>query len=69
VRLNLVPVAYKGQKMLVKIGNVLDTKCFCVVTRTNLNITEQEIVDVKRNFRLHPHYTIDQRSFDVKKLI
>jgi len=45
------------------------TKYHFIVTGTTLNITEQEIVDVKRNFRLHPHYTIDQRSFDVKKLI
>jgi len=26
----------------------------CVVTGTRLNITEQEIMDVNRNFRLHP---------------
>jgi len=30
------------------------TKYPCVVTGTRLNITEQEIVDVKRNFHLHP---------------
>jgi len=28
------------------------TKYSCVVTGTKLNITEQEIVDEKRNFRL-----------------
>jgi len=33
---------------------LLHTKYHCVVTGTRLNINEQEIVDVKRNFRLHP---------------
>jgi len=31
------------------------TKYLCVVTGTRLIITEQDIVDEKRNFRLYPY--------------
>jgi len=41
------------------------TKCPWVVTGTTLNITEQEIVDVKRNFRLHPLYTGGDRPYNL----
>jgi len=38
------------------------TKYPCVVTETTLNITEQGIVDVKRNFRLQPLLALNERG-------
>jgi len=30
----------------------------CIVTGTRLSLTEQEIVDIKRNFHLHPPFNV-----------
>jgi len=41
---------------------VFHTKYPYVLTGTRLNITEQEVMDVKRNFRLHPLSNVTLRN-------